>query len=92
MLWSVIIRHDATHMHEYPDGMLHGTKALLFLLVEPWLNTSRTTVGDDSYFVLVGGAGALDDWGMEFIGVVKTATKRFPMAYLSNYNAATDMV
>jgi hypothetical protein len=64
------------------DGMLHGTKILLFL-VGPWLNSDRTTVGD-SYFASVGAACTLDERGMGFIGVVKTATKRFPMAYLSN--------
>ena len=73
---------EATHQEEHPDGMLHGTKILLFL-VKPWLHTNRTTVGD-SYFASVGAAYALDERGMGFIGVVKTATKKFPMAYLSN--------
>jgi hypothetical protein len=74
---------EATHQDVDPvNGMLHGTKILLFL-VGPWLNSNRTTVGD-SYFASVGAACALDDRGMGFIGVVKTATRRFPMAYLSN--------
>jgi hypothetical protein len=73
---------EATHQQEHQDGMLHGTKVLLFL-IEPWLNSGRTTVGD-SYFASVGAAYKLDERGMGFIGVVKTATKRFPMAYLSN--------
>jgi hypothetical protein len=73
---------EATHQEERPDGMLHGTMLLLFL-VGPWLNTNRTTVGD-SYFASVGAAYTLDERGMGFIRVVKTATKRFPMGYLSN--------
>jgi hypothetical protein len=74
---------EATHQQaEGTNGMLHGTKILLFL-VGPWLNTDRTTVGD-SYFASVGAACTLDERGMGFIGVVKTATKRFPITYLSN--------
>jgi hypothetical protein len=73
---------EATHQDERPDGMLHGTMILLFL-VGPWLYTNRTTVGD-SYFASVGAAYTLHERGMGFIGVVKTATKRFPMGYLSN--------
>ena len=67
---------EATHNQENEEGMLHGTKVLLFL-VEPWLNSGRTTVGD-SYFASVGAACTLDERGMGFIGVVKTATKKFP--------------
>ena len=74
---------EATHRDvDLADGMLHGTKILLFL-VGPWLNSDRTTVGD-SYFASVGAACTLDERGMGFIGVVKTATKKFPMGYLSN--------
>ena len=73
---------DRTHQDEHPGGMLHGTKVLLYL-VKPWLHTNRTAVGD-SYFASVGAAYTLDENGMGFIGVVKTATKKFPMAYLSN--------
>jgi hypothetical protein len=75
---------EATHQDvDLVDGMLHGTKILLLFLVGPWLNNNRTTVGD-SYFTSVGAACTLDERGMEFIGVVKTATKKFPMGYLSN--------
>ena len=74
---------EATHRDvDLADSMLHGTKILLFL-VGPWLNSDRTTVGD-SYFASVGAACTLDERGMGFIGVVKTATRKFPMAYLSN--------
>jgi hypothetical protein len=72
---------EATHHEVDSDGMLHGTRVLLFL-IEPWLYSNRTTVGG-SYFSSVGAAINLEENGMGFIGVVKTATKRFPMKYLS---------
>jgi hypothetical protein len=70
--------------HTVPDaetGLLHGTRILLFL-VGPWIYSSRTVVGD-SYFASVGAGEQLQMVGLGFIGVVKTATKRFPMQYLS---------
>ena len=72
---------EATHTVEGEDGMLHGTRILLFL-IDPWVYSGRTVVGD-SYFASVGAALALAELQMGFIGVVKTATKNFPMAYLS---------
>ena len=74
-------RGRATHQDEYLDGMLHGRKVLLYV-VKPWLHTNHTAVGD-SYFASVGAAYTLDENGMDFIGIVKTATKN-PIAYLSN--------
>ena len=37
----------------------------------------------DSYFALIGAAISLDEINLGFIGVVKTATIKIPMAYLS---------
>jgi hypothetical protein len=74
---------EATHMVvDEEDGLLHGTKVLL-LLVQPLLGTGRTVCGD-SYFASVGAAKEMEKKGMGFIGVVKTATRHFPMAYLMN--------
>jgi hypothetical protein len=74
---------EATHMVvDEEDGLLHGTKVLL-LLVKPWLGIGRTVCGD-LYFASVGAAKEMEKKGMGFIGVVKTATRHFPMAYLTN--------
>ena len=62
--------------------LLHGTKVLLEL-IQPWMYQERLVCAD-SYFASVGAAIELRNRQMKFIGVVKTATKRFPMAYLSS--------
>jgi Transposase IS4 len=63
-------------------SILHGVKVLKEL-VQPWMFTDRLVVGD-SYFASVTAAQELLRHKMRFIGVVKTATKRFPMQYLGN--------
>ena len=70
---------DSTFMHE--DGLLHGTKVLIDL-ISPWANTDRVVCAD-SYFASKMAADKLKEIGLRFIGVVKTATRGFPMAYLS---------
>ena len=64
------------------DGNNHGTNVLKFL-VEPWVRTD-SCVCADSYFASVNAVTVLRMMGLRFIGVVKTATKKFPMSYLSN--------
>ena len=64
------------------DGNNHGTNVLKFL-VEPWVRTDRCVCAD-SYFTSVNAVTVLRMMGLHFIGVVKTATKKFPMSYLSN--------
>ena len=64
------------------DGNNHGTNVLKFL-VEPWVRTDRC-VCEDSYFASVNAVTVMRMIGLRFIGVVKTATKKFPMSYLSN--------
>jgi Transposase IS4 len=64
------------------EELLHGTKVLKELL-EPWFHSQRVVCAD-SYFASVGACLELQRLGMRFIGVVKTATKRFPMRHLSN--------
>lgn len=62
------------------NGYNHGCN-VLHELVEPWANTGRIVVGD-SYFASVQAAIRLFRIGLRFIGVVKTATAGYPMAYL----------
>ena len=52
-------------------------------LVEPWVRMD-CCVCADSYFTSVNAVTVMRTMGLCFIGVVKTATKKFPMSYLSN--------
>ena len=67
---------------EREDGIPHGTHILKYLTL-PWAN-SRRGVCADSYFASVTSAEELMKIGLRFIGVVKNATKKFPMQYLSS--------
>ena len=62
------------------DDIIHGCKVLKEL-IEPWHHTHRVVCAD-SYFASVSTAKELMRLGMRFIGVVKTSSKQFPMAYL----------
>ena len=64
------------------DSNNHGTNVLKFL-VEPWVRTDRCVCAD-SYFASVNAVTVMRMMGLRFIGVVKMATKKFPMSYLSN--------
>ena len=64
------------------DGNNHGTIVLKFL-VDPWVRTDRCVCAD-SYIASVNAVTVMRMMGLCFIGVVKTATKKFPMSYLSN--------
>jgi hypothetical protein len=61
--------------------VLHGTQVLL-QLTTPWFNSNRIVCAD-SYFASVGAAQEMIRNGLRFIGVVKTATRRYPKAHLS---------
>jgi hypothetical protein len=50
-------------------------------LVSPWARTGRVVVAD-SYYTSVEAAKELYKIGLRFIGVVKTATRQYPMAAL----------
>jgi len=63
------------------DGQPHGT-AVIKNLVAPWAGTTRVVCAD-SYFASVATAQQLLGMGLRFIGVVKTATRGFPMASMS---------
>jgi len=60
------------------DGQPHGT-AVIKNLVAPWAGTTRVICAD-SYIASVATAQKLLVMGLRFIGVVKTAKMRFPMA------------
>ena len=66
---------------EENEGLTHGC-IVLKDLVRPWFNTQRVVCAD-SYFSSVSTAEEMGRLGMQFIGVVKTASKRFPQSYLS---------
>ena len=68
------------------DGLVtlnHGTLVMLELL-KPWTGNTRTTrvVCADSCFASVQSLRELRRLGFLFVGVVKTATREFPMAHL----------
>jgi Transposase IS4 len=73
---------EAFHATESADGLLDGTKILKYLIMS-W-DFSDRMVCADSYVASVGASEELQQMRMRLLGVVKTATKYFPMAYLSN--------
>ena len=75
---------EHANIEEGDRGLLHGIVVMKELL-KPWSNDrSEWIVCADSYFASVGAAKALKQLGFHFIGVVKTAMKQFPMAYLQS--------
>ena len=60
----------------------HGKKVLKEIVM-PWANTGMIVYAV-SHFASVPAAEELWKHGLRFIGVIKTATWQFPMAYLSN--------
>ena len=55
---------------------------VLLELLSPWINTQRIVCAD-SHFKSVTAVEFLYENEMKFIGVVKTATRKFPMGYLA---------
>ena len=74
---------EGAHLEEAGEGLNHGTKVLKYL-VTPWAHTDRIVCAD-SYFASVSTAEELQKIGLRFIGVVKTATKKFPMKFLTEW-------
>ena len=77
--------NDATAAHTTDNGKSSksaGTSAVLEL-TRPWHSTNRIVVAD-SAFASVNTAVQLNKRRLGFIGVVKTATKRFPMEPLQD--------
>ena len=75
------IEEERNSTREHDNGMLHGTKILLEL-VDKWAHSDQVVCAD-LYFASVGAAKALLSIGLRFVGVVKTATKAFPLKHLS---------
>ena len=73
---------EDAHTQDDDEGFPHGFKVLRFLS-SPWAHTDRL-ICSDSYFASVTAVEELEKLGLRFIGVVKTATKKFPMAYLDS--------
>lgn len=71
---------ENTLVHEVNDN--HGT-AVLKKLVQGWAFSDRIVCAD-SYFASVNCCLALKNMGLKFVGVVKTATKKFPMGVLTS--------
>ena len=71
----------ADSIAEDDQGHLYDTKVLLGSIL-PWANYDYVVCAD-SYFASVGAVETLKRIGLRFIGVVKTATKRYPMKHLS---------
>ena len=61
--------------------LFHRTKVLIYL-VKHWRNTLQTVCAD-YYFVSVPAVDEIDKIELCFIGVVKTATKKYPMHFLN---------
>jgi hypothetical protein len=71
-----------SHLSAEEREMNHGT-CIVKQLAQPWFHSNRI-ICCDSYFSSVATAKMLLAVGMRMIGVVKTATKQFPMAHLTN--------
>ena len=72
---EMVMGRTGVQMPEFRDQYSHSN-ALTLRLVKPWLHSGRVVCGD-SYFASVQTAEALLKYGMNFIGVVKNATKNF---------------
>ena len=84
MMWLRIV-NSANNEEEQKydrDNFPHGKKVLKELVI-PWANTDRIVCAD-SYFASVPAAKEWWKHGLRFIGVIKTPTRKFTMAYLSN--------
>jgi hypothetical protein len=71
---------EAMSTKEYTDTYNAGTSIVL-RLTKPWFNTGRLIVGD-SAFASVECAIACHEKGLEFTGLVKTASRKFPKKFL----------
>ena len=67
---------------QHETQLNEGTKVCKELCL-PWANSDRVVVAD-SYFASVQTAQEMKRVGLRFIGVVKTATKKFPMHQLQS--------
>ena len=63
-------------------GVTHGASVLTEIVL-PWVNDHRIVCAN-SYFALVTAAELIYLDGLKFIGVFKTATRKYPMAHLAS--------
>jgi hypothetical protein len=63
------------------QGLLHGAKVMQDLVM-PWMHSDRVAYGN-SHFASVPAARMMMRYGMGFIGVVKSASRQYPIPYLS---------
>ena len=80
---GVMIRLKIAKTAEEENASAVTETNVLKFLVEPWVRTDRCVCAD-SYFASVNAVTVMRMMGLRFIGVVKTATKKFTMTYLSN--------
>eukprot|EP00977_Amphora_coffeiformis_P024561 scaffold16227_cov128-Amphora_coffeaeformis.AAC.1 len=82
MLRMMLVKSTKATHFDMEGSLNHGTKIIKYL-VAPWARSNRVVVVD-SYFASVQTAQELFKMGLRFIGVVKTATKSFPMKQLTS--------
>jgi hypothetical protein len=86
MMELLLVKGEANEVLDVEDDdrtLLHGTKVMLSLL-KGWRSAKPRIVCADSYFASVGAARRLFEYGFRFIGVIKTATKGFPIKFLGS--------
>ena len=79
--------HQRATYTDIDDSLTH-VASVLKRLVAPWAGTQRVVCAD-SYFASVAAANQLLTMGLRFIGVVKTATRGYPMEALSTLEVDT---
>eukprot|EP00977_Amphora_coffeiformis_P024562 scaffold16228_cov210-Amphora_coffeaeformis.AAC.1 len=82
MLRMMLVKSTKATHFDMEGSLNHGTKIIKYL-VAPWARSNRVVVAD-SYFASVQTEQELFKMGLRFIGVVKTATKGFPMKQLTS--------
>ena len=76
---------EAMQSKEYANLYTSHT-AITLRLVKPWLGSKRTVIGD-SAFASFSTCVSLLSMGLFFIGIVKTASAKFPKAFLNAWEA-----
>ena len=79
---EIVALAEYTAVKDFENEHLHETAVTLRLL-QPWFHTNRVVCAD-SFFASVHTPEALYDKGLRLTGVVKTATKKYLMKYLSH--------
>ena len=84
IMWLRIVKSAKNEEEQQYDeeNIPHGTKVLKELVI-PWANTDMIVLAD-SYFASVPADEELWKHGPRFIGIIKTATRKFTMVYLYN--------